>query len=186
VIRRRAGRVLVRDPAGAVLLCHATDGGDAGWWFTPGGGTDEGETPVDAAMRELAEETGIEVDLDGPPALHRRARFTFLGRPTEQVESFWHVVLDRRPTVAAVHLEDYEVAALDEWRWCRPADLATLSDPLFPGCLADLLAVIDVDGVPEVPWVEEHLDTRPGSTPTRRRPRQVRNLPPWTGRAWTT
>lgn len=186
MIHRRAGRVLVRDPAGAVLLCHAGDGHDAGWWFTPGGGTDDGETARDAAERELAEETGIEVELDQPAALHRRARFTFLGRPTEQVESFWHVVLDHRPTIAAVHLEDYEAEALDDWRWCLPADLRHLSDPLYPGCLADLLAAIDDDGVPAVPWVEEHVDPRPDASPTCRRPTRIRDLPSWTRPTWTT
>lgn len=185
MIRRRAGRVLVRDPAGAVLLCHGTAGSDGGWWFTPGGGVDGDETPRDAAVRELAEETGIEVALDQPPALHRRARFTFLGRPTEQVESFWHVVLDHRPTVAPVHLEDYEAEVLDDWRWWRPADLEA-ADPLFPGCLPALLATIDDAGVPAVPWVEEHIDTRPGSKPTWRRPAGVRDLPTWTGPAWAT
>ena len=83
--RRRAGRVLVRDDRGAVLLCHASDAGD-GWWFTPGGGRDGHEDARAAARRELAEETGLELDLPVEPVLHRRARFDFLGGPVEQVK----------------------------------------------------------------------------------------------------
>ena len=33
-------------------------------WITPGGGIDPGETPIEAAARELAEETGIRVSQD--------------------------------------------------------------------------------------------------------------------------
>jgi putative (di)nucleoside polyphosphate hydrolase len=34
--------------------------GDAGWWQMPQGGIDAGEQPVEAALRELREETGIQ------------------------------------------------------------------------------------------------------------------------------
>jgi len=33
-----------------------------GQWFVPGGALDEGETPVECAVRELREESGLEVD----------------------------------------------------------------------------------------------------------------------------
>ena len=33
-------------------------------WITPGGGIDEGETPEQAAIRELFEETGIQIDIE--------------------------------------------------------------------------------------------------------------------------
>lgn len=181
--RRRAGRVLVRDDRGAVLLCHATDG-SAGWWFTPGGGSHGRETARDAAHRELAEETGLELDLPVDPVLHRRARFEFLGGPIEQVESFWHVRLGERRAVAALHLEDYEAEALDDWRWCTDRDLGDLDDPLYPVCLADLLARIDRDGPPSPPWVEEHLGADDDAVVAT--PATGDDLPWWTGPAWRT
>lgn len=57
---------------GAYGVCHGRDGqvllvrasprsARPGTWFLPGGGLDHGEDPVDAVMREVAEETGLEV-----------------------------------------------------------------------------------------------------------------------------
>lgn len=49
-------RVLALDSAGRVLLVRHSYGSHN--WTTPGGGLGAGEDPVEAGMRELAEETG--------------------------------------------------------------------------------------------------------------------------------
>lgn len=76
---RRAARVVVVSPLGRVLLMRYRSGaaGDAAvtgvgaFWVTPGGGLEEGETFEAAAVRELREETGIEVDGVGPVVAER-------------------------------------------------------------------------------------------------------------------
>jgi ADP-ribose pyrophosphatase YjhB (NUDIX family) len=53
--------VIARDEQGRVLLVrHA----DTGHWVAPGGSIDPGERPREAALREMREETGLEVELD--------------------------------------------------------------------------------------------------------------------------
>lgn len=62
---RVAAYALCRDDAGRVLLCHiAPSVGVGDVWTLPGGGLDFGESPADAVIRELAEETGYEGEVD--------------------------------------------------------------------------------------------------------------------------
>ncbi|GAA4916651.1 8-oxo-dGTP diphosphatase [Stackebrandtia albiflava] len=80
--RRRGQRFgvygLTTDDAGRVLLARISDGyPGGGCWHLPGGGVDFGEQPKDALLREIAEETGqdaeIEELLDVTSFRHRRA-----------------------------------------------------------------------------------------------------------------
>jgi 8-oxo-dGTP diphosphatase len=52
---------------GRILLCRISDAlpESVGKWTLPGGGLDFGESPQDAAVREVREETGLEVDVMG-------------------------------------------------------------------------------------------------------------------------
>ena len=52
---------IIFDEQDRVLLCHRRDM-DA--WNLPGGGVESGELPTDAVIREVLEETGLEVIID--------------------------------------------------------------------------------------------------------------------------
>jgi 8-oxo-dGTP diphosphatase len=69
VVHDVVARLLVRD--GQVLLCHRSP--DREWcpnvWDLPGGHVENGETGVDALVRELAEELGIAADVPVEPVV---------------------------------------------------------------------------------------------------------------------
>ncbi|GAA1663581.1 hypothetical protein GCM10009830_06220 [Glycomyces endophyticus] len=71
-IDRYGARCIVIDERDAVLFIgRAATAEHPARWFLPGGGIDPGETPLDAAVRELFEETGLRVppgDVTGPVA----------------------------------------------------------------------------------------------------------------------
>jgi 8-oxo-dGTP diphosphatase len=53
---------VVRDDAGRVLLGRRSDNGQ---WSLPAGLIDPGEQPADAVVREVFEETGVQIRVDG-------------------------------------------------------------------------------------------------------------------------
>src|ERR1700722_2782481 len=66
---RLTARVLLLDPAGRILLMKGRlPGRPAGpeFWYSVGGGVDEGETLAQAAAREIVEETGLTDAVLGP------------------------------------------------------------------------------------------------------------------------
>jgi len=67
---------VVRDGLPCLLLTRRAAGlrAHAGQWALPGGRRDDGETPVDGALRELAEEVGLEL---GQDSSHRGAGVVF-------------------------------------------------------------------------------------------------------------
>jgi len=52
---------IVLDPAGRLLLVQRANEPGAGRWSLPGGRVEPGETDQDAVVREVAEETGLQV-----------------------------------------------------------------------------------------------------------------------------
>jgi len=147
---RRASRVVIVGPGEQepeVLLFHDSDPGLDGsrWWVTPGGGIDGDETPAQAAVREVREETGFvaaEADLVGPVA-HRTVRHGYSDQVLEQEEWFFLLATPRFRVSTAGHTED-EQLTLKGSRWWPLSALAGSDDWIWPDRLLDLVALGDL------------------------------------------
>ena len=95
------------------LHCHR-----GGTWAIPGGAIDEGETPIEAALREFAEEVGPLPDQYEIGELHEDDHGGW---------SYWTVVLDVAERFEAPPVRSWET---DDVRWIPAHEVLTLD--LFP------------------------------------------------------
>jgi 8-oxo-dGTP pyrophosphatase MutT (NUDIX family) len=138
---RRAGRVIPVH-GDRVLLLQGHDPArpqDGSWWFTVGGGCEDGESSAEAARREAFEEAGLLLPADlGPVVLHRTAEFDFEGVRYAQIEDFYLVHVDS-DAVVTTGWTDVERRSVSAYRWWRATELAATADKVYPEQLADLL-----------------------------------------------
>ncbi len=157
---RPTARIVVLDPLSRVLLFSSADAAGGTWWFTPGGGVHREETLTAAAVRELAEEIGYacaEADL-GPVVATCAGVWPEPaddGRRYFGADSFFLLRVPE-PAVNTDGQEELERSVITGHRWWTVDELRRAADDVFPRGLADLIASVLSDGVPErpvrLPW----------------------------------
>jgi 8-oxo-dGTP pyrophosphatase MutT (NUDIX family) len=152
-IDRRAARVLLLDPAGRVLMLHGWDPARPShtYWFTVGGGLEPEESLLDAAVREVFEETGLRFDsseLEGPVRTDV-VEFPFDGIWHKQEQSFF-VARATDTAVDLSRLNEVEQGCIDEARWWSAADLDATGELFYPPDLPSLLRSLLPSPVREV------------------------------------
>ncbi len=143
---RETARVLLTNRAGQFFLLLTHFDPEVGLpprWITPGGGIDAGETPNQAAVRELWEETGISVSQEA------------LGEKIGEISGRWdwgdgqnhHTYVDHfyKLQVDGFELDDSgwtedERRDVLEYRWWNLAELKATREQVGPHGLADLIS----------------------------------------------
>jgi 8-oxo-dGTP pyrophosphatase MutT (NUDIX family) len=150
-IPRQAARVAVLDPTGSVFMFRYENEEVGVHWAMPGGGLEPGESPLQAAARELGEETGwTDIEFGSTVLCLWEHDFTRNGVRVRQHEHIFLAHGLRRDPVgdlAASHAAD----RILRWRWWSPEDLSADSEPLWPPQLPALLADVRKGGAPVSP-----------------------------------
>ncbi len=141
--------ILLFDPSGRAFVGERSDA--PGAWQMPQGGIDEGEDPRAAALRELAEETGVRaadivgetrdwIAYDLPAELAARM---WGGRFAGQRQKWYAARF--LGTNADIDLDAHE-AEFARWRWAELDTLAGLivpfKRPLYEAVLAELGPIV--------------------------------------------
>ena len=114
-----SANVVVVNDTGQVLLIRRTDNDN---WALPGGAMDLGESLLDAARRETAEETGVQVQITGLVGIYTDPRHVIHYTSNDEVRQEFSIVFTARPVGGAPRpsSESREV------HWVAPQQIATL------------------------------------------------------------
>jgi 8-oxo-dGTP diphosphatase len=128
-----AGGAECGDPGGEArvfLARRSADAGHGGLWELPGGKVEEGESAHAALLREIREELGVGLSIQGPP---RRYESEIGGREYSFIVFPATFLLPRG--------QDFSLAAHDEWRYFSASELGGIElAPLDGPALEDWAA----------------------------------------------
>jgi putative (di)nucleoside polyphosphate hydrolase len=129
--------VMLVNREGLAFVGKRIDNQEGDWWQMPQGGIDMGEDPQQAALRELAEETGVGPDLVSVIARTREEHLYDL--PESLVGQLWggkfrgqrqHWFLLRFSGLDDdVRLDSHQPPEFCEWKWVAPDLLPELIVP---------------------------------------------------------
>jgi 8-oxo-dGTP pyrophosphatase MutT (NUDIX family) len=153
---RLTARVLLFDPADRLLLMRGRLPGrppETAAWFTVGGGVDPGETLVEAALREIAEETGFTgVELGPVVWLREGVGALNTGEKVLFKESYL-VARCAGGEPCRDGWADYETDLIDDIRWWSFEEMAVATARIYPERLVELLPPVAAGDYPAEPLV---------------------------------
>lgn len=114
-----SANVVVENDGGEILFIRRSDNDN---WALPGGGMDLGESLPATAVRETAEETGIDVEITGLVGIYTDPRHVILYTSNNEVRQEFSVVFTARPVGGAPTPSEEST----EVRWVAPTDIDRL------------------------------------------------------------
>jgi ADP-ribose pyrophosphatase YjhB (NUDIX family) len=126
------------DEAEAILLIRFVvmrPDGEFVFWALPGGEIEDGETEIEAAVREVREELGLELTVTGPVYCDSN-QFFHQGEMQDNVDFLFRAECGREaPRLIGFTSDEKEI--MREIRWWSEAEVEASEERIFPGNLAE-------------------------------------------------
>jgi 8-oxo-dGTP diphosphatase len=140
---RQTARVVLLDPEDRVLLLKGrlpSERQGPAFWFTVGGGLEDGETLAEAAAREALEETGFADVVLGPVLWRDEQVLEDLHGERRLFVQRYILARTAGGPISRDGWQDYEHDLTDDARWWTLDELRAADETIYPIGLAELLA----------------------------------------------
>ena len=145
-------RILLVDHLDRLLLFHGQDPANLSdvFWCPVGGGIEPGESPEQAAIREVREETGL-IDFElGPHVWNGQEKYSFNGVKRHAIET-WFFARVPEFELDTSGFSEIERKSFIEYRWWAQEDLSNTLEVLTPRHLSKLFYELIRHGAPDIP-----------------------------------
>ena len=114
---RKSSRLFIVDEKGRLLLFRYHDEHHAPFWATVGGELINGEDYIDAAKRELKEETGLSLEIG--EVLKERDEIYAVARstPARWLEKYYLINSPNKPNLSKDGWSEEEKSTIQNWKW---------------------------------------------------------------------
>ena len=146
-------RILLVAPTGRILLIRYEDPRiihSPFFWCTPGGGVDPGEGLIEAARRELLEETGITDARIGPVVWYGEPVVNIEGERLQFRENYF-VAHCSSESLNSDGWTELERSVIREMRWWTPVEVRASGEVIYPKEIGDLLPAVIAGDYPSEP-----------------------------------